>query len=147
MKFTVAGSRIVCSRKDNTAEVDETYRCVVEFDAQVETVPPHVAARLTHGETEELRHFLADRQRIQASSVEQNMLEALPGLLQEATQILQSAQQVNRTLYAQLATAIADMQSALENIKPAGNENPTPLRNMRHTEAQKQRLENIKQDL
>jgi hypothetical protein len=63
MKFTIAGSRIICSRKDNTANAKDAYRRVVEFDAHVESVPPHVAARLTSGELEHLKEFMADRQR------------------------------------------------------------------------------------
>ena len=79
MKFTVAGNKIICSRDaDNPIQV-------VVFDAHLESVPPHVAAKLTRREIEELDHFLSDRKRIQSNPTEANMLEALPKLLAEST--------------------------------------------------------------
>jgi hypothetical protein len=147
MKFSVAGSRIICSRKDNTVDNKAVYRRVVEFDAHVETIPPHVAARLTSGEIEQLQEFLADRKRIQATPAEQNMLEALPGLLREATEILKSVDTVNKTMYTQLSRSIGELVQALDNVKPAPSGGPTPVNRMRKSEAQKERLENIKQEL
>lgn len=150
MKFTVAGSRIICSRADNTVEDDGAYRHVVEFDAHVDSVPPHVAARLTSCEADQLKAFIADRKRIQANPIEKNMLEALPDLLGEATEILDSVDEVNGTMYEKLSKSIAELSKCLENVRPAalGNKGkPTPLKGMRDSEAQKERLQNIKQEL
>lgn len=147
MKFTVAGSRIICSRKDNTVADDEVYRHVVEFDAHVESVPPHVSAKLIASEIEQLKEFMADRQRIQANPAVINMLEALPGLLEEATDVLSSVERVNETMYSKLAAAIAKTSRALENVKPVSRGKPTPVNSMGSSEAQKERLENIKQEL
>jgi hypothetical protein len=147
MKFTIAGSRIICSRKDNTANAKDAYRRVVEFDAHVESVPPHVAARLTSGELEHLKEFMADRQRIQANPANKNMLEALPGLLDEARDILESTERVNMPLYEHLSESISALSSALEKVTPARDNRPTHVSRMRDSEAQKERLENIRQEL
>jgi hypothetical protein len=147
MKFTVVGNRIVCCRKDRVAKTGQQYRHVVEFDSHVDSVPPHVAARLTKAEVEELKHFIADRKRIRANPAVTNMFEALPGLLHEATRTLQSVEQMNEALHDQLHAAVADLRTALANVKRASTGGPTPVRRMRHSEAQKERLEHIKQEL
>lgn len=147
MRFTVAGSKIICSRVDNTLEKAERYRPVVEFDAQLDAVPPHVAAKLTPGEVEKLEHFLQDRKRIQANPTEVNMLEALPQLLDEATDILGSVDKLNETIYRKLHSSIARMRRALDDVKPGDEGQATPVRTMQPSEALKEKLENIKQDL
>lgn len=147
MKFTVAGSRIFCSRKDNTAADDDAHRRVVEFDAHVDSVPPHVAAKLTNGEVEQLKKFIADRKRIQANPVETNVLEALPGLLQEATDVLGTVERVDKTMYRKLSESIAVLNDALDKVRPAPRRGLTPVESMRYSEAQKERLESIKQEL
>ncbi|MFQ5575156.1 MAG: hypothetical protein ACE5E0_05990 [Terriglobia bacterium] len=148
MKFTVAGSKIICSRIDNTVEEEaDTYRRVVDFDAHLDTVPPHVVAKLTQGEIEELEHFLADRQRIQANPAEVNMLEALPELIGEAAEALESVNRLNKTMYQKLASAVEQLREALENVRPKSDGRLTPVEKMRDSEALKQRLENIKQEL
>lgn len=147
MKFTVAGSRIICRRKDNTIADEEVYRHVVEFDSQLESAPPHVLAKLIGSEIEQLNEFMADRKRIQANPAVKNMLEALPGLLEEATDILDSVERVNETMYDKLSAAITKMGSALDNVKPVSRGEPTPVNRMGESEAQKERLENIKREL
>jgi hypothetical protein len=147
VRFTVAGSKIICSRKDNTVEDDEAYKRVVEFDAQVDSVPPHVAARLATCEVEELNVFFAERERIQADSVEKNLLEALPGLLQESTDILNAATSVNETMYRELSASINKLRGAMDNVKLVSRGESQPVNRMASSEAQKERLENIKQDL
>jgi hypothetical protein len=147
MRFTVAGSKIICSRIDNTVERADWYRPVVEFDAHLDAVAPHVAAKLTPREIEELEHFLADRKRIQANPADVNMLEALPELLDEATDILDSADRLNETMYRRLCSSVARLRRTLEDVKPDPKEQVTPVRTMRKSEALKEKLENIKQDL
>lgn len=147
MKFTVAGNKIICSRKDNTVEDQESYRRVVEFDAQVETVPPHVVARLTSGEVEELKAFVKDRKRIEANPAAQNMLEALPGLMQEAKEILKSMKSIDKELYADLSASAAELGEALDNVRASNDSTLTRVENMRHAEAQKTRIEGIKHQL
>lgn len=147
MKFTISGSRIICSRKDTTRSANDPYKRVVEFDAQVDKVPPHVAARLTRREIDELEAFMADRRRIQANPADKNMLEALPELLEEATDILDSVDQVNVEMYDRLTASLAALRSALDDVRPADDERLTSLTSMHGCEAQKERLENIKQDM
>lgn len=147
MRFTVAGSKIICSRIDRTVEDADKYRPVVEFDAHLDTVPPHVAARLTQSEVEELEHFLVDRKRIQANPADVNMLEALPELLDEATEILGSVDRLNKTMYRKLHSSIVQLIQTLDNVKPRDKGRVTPIRTMRKSEALKEKLENIKQDL
>lgn len=147
MKFTASGGKIVCSRLDNTSEENGVYRHVVEFDSQVDTVPPHVIARLTAGEVDELETFISDRKRIRANPMEKNMLEALPGLLRESKAVLDSVDRINETMYEDLVASISEMRAALEDVRPAPKGSPTPIRNMRDDEVQKQRLENIRQRL
>ncbi len=147
MKFKVVDNRIICSRQDSTAKDDNVYRHVVEFDAHVDKVPPHVASRLTSGEVEELEQFMADRRRIRANPAERNMLEALPELLHEATEIIRSVDRLNKAMYEKLADSISDMQSALDNVKPSDEGQLTPVNNMRDSEAQKERLDVIRREL
>ncbi|MFT4583758.1 MAG: hypothetical protein ACI915_004644 [Gammaproteobacteria bacterium] len=147
MKFTVVGNKIICSPKNIPAGDDDGYRrVVVEFDSHVDRIPPHVAARLAHSEIAELEHFLADRRRIQANPTAKNLLEALPGLLREATQILDSVAHVNSATYKQLRTSTSQMSVALENVKPAREGGVTAVKNMSESDAQKERLEHIKQN-
>lgn len=146
MRFTVVGNKIICSRKIIAAGVDDAYRRVVEFDSHVDTVPPHVTARLAPNELAELDLFFADRLRIQSNSTAENILEALPGLLRAATQILGSVGHVNSATYEQLDTSVSEMSAALEIVKPARNGGVTLIKNMRELEAQKERLEDIKQN-
>ena len=140
MRFTVAGSKIICSRKDNTLEDDEAYKRVVEFDAHVDSVPPHVAARLATCEVEELNGFFAERERIQADSGGGNLLEALPGLLRESTDLLNAATSVNKTMYRELSASIRKLRGALDNVKPVSRGEPQPVKGMANSEAQKERL-------
>jgi hypothetical protein len=147
MRFTVAGSRIICSRCDNTVADGDLHRQVVDFDARLKTVPPHVAARLTTGEVKQLEEFMADRKRIRANPAVKNMLEALPGMLQEAADILDAVDSVNKSLYRELAASIARLDDALEEVKPAPRRGPIPVKGKRLSEAQMECAENIKQDL
>ncbi|MDX1507942.1 MAG: hypothetical protein R3358_06660 [Woeseiaceae bacterium] len=147
MRFTVAGNKVICSRTDNTVEGENKYRQVVEFDAHLDEVPPHVAARLTQGEIEELQEFLEDRKRIQAKPAEVNMLEVLPELIEEATQILHAVNRLNETMYRRLRKSIAEMVDALDNVKPQRNGKASRGHTMRDSEARKERLENIKKNL
>ena len=147
MRFRVAGSRIICSRKDNTASDDRAYRQVVDFDAHVDTIPPHVEAKLTQGELRELKAFLADRKRIQANPATVNMLEALPDLIEETIEILDSVDQLNVAMYRRLRKSVARLTDALQEVKPRNGGELTLLRNMRGREALKERLKNLKQNL
>lgn len=147
MKFEVAGSKIICSRIDTTVEDDIKYRPVVEFDAHLDEIAPHVAAKLTQGETAELERFLADRRRIRANPAQVNMLEVLPELIGEAIEILNSVNRLNQTMYRQLHASVARLSEALENVKPKHKGKVTPIRQMGESEALKERLENIKRDL
>ena len=149
MKFTIAGSKIICSRIDQTVEDCERYRTVVEFDSQVESVPPHVAAKLTRSEIADLESFLEDRKRIKADPLEINMLEALPELIEEVTEGLKSADQLNEDLYERLTRAIDGLTEELGTVspeKPEG-ETATGIRGMHPVEILKERLGHIKQDL
>jgi L-lactate utilization protein LutC len=148
MKFTVTGSKIICSRKDNTVAEEDKYRAVAEFDAHLDTIAPHVETKLTRGEVEELERFLADRKRIQANTMQVNMLEVLPELIEEATEILNSVSRLNKTMYRELNSAVARLSDALENVKPKNTgKKITPVHRMTEPEAMKERLDNIKRDL
>ncbi|MGD2172770.1 MAG: hypothetical protein PVF80_11710 [Gammaproteobacteria bacterium] len=147
MRFTVAGSRILCSRKDNTAADGDCHRHVVSFDAHVDRVPPHVAAKLTRGEIEELESFLVDRKRIQANPVQVNMLEALPDLLDEAATELDAAGQLTEGLYRKLVSSVRRLSRVLDSVKPRSDSERKVVRNMRGSEVLKERLEDLKRNL
>jgi hypothetical protein len=147
MKFTAAGSKIICSRVDNTVENRTTYRQVVDFDAHVESVPPHVAAKLTQGEIEELEYFLEDRRRIQADPADINMLEALPELIEEVTDALYSANQLNEAIYKRLFASVERLTAALNSVRPRAGNGTRRMQGMRPSEVLKERLKIIKKDL
>ncbi len=117
MKIEVAGSQIICSRQDNTVADGEVYRPVVAFDLNAKAVPGHVLKKLISSEIEKLEDFMADRMQIQADPGVTNMLEALPDILREATDVLQSVSRVNDTMYNDLTGKIAKMQHALNNAR------------------------------
>ena len=144
MQFTVCGSRIICSRKDRSAADDDVYKFVVEFDAHLHTVPMHVAARLTSNEVAQLEAFMAERQRIQANPAERNLLEVLPGLLEDASDILGNVKRVDNVTYHNLSASTQKLNAALRRVKRASRDDSAPTKNMRRSEAQKERLENIK---
>jgi len=147
MKFTVAGSRIICSRIDNTVAARTVYRRVVQFDSQVDTVPPHVAAKLTRGEIRDLESFLADRRRIKADPSEINMLEVAPQLVDEVTEIIESIDCLNGTMYRRVSESVARLAAALEEVKPSSIKRTSARRlRMNPSEALKQRLERISRD-
>jgi hypothetical protein len=98
-------------------------------------------------ETKQLEEFLVDRKRIQANPTEQNILEALPGLLKEATEILGSGDSVNKTVYKQLSESAAAFSEALHKVKLVSRGRLTMLKSMRGSQAQKERLRDIKEDL
>ena len=143
MRFKVAGSRIICSRKDNTSANDDTYRRVVEFDAHLNSIPPHVEAKLTQGEYRQLEEFLADRKRIQGNPATLNMLEALPDLIEETVGILDSVDQLNEVMYRRLCQSLSTLTDALQDVKPRNSGKLTSLRNMQESEALKERLKNL----
>lgn len=148
MNFTVAGNKIICSRKHKTARNADNFRQIVAFDAHLELVPPHVAAKLTKHEVEELEHFLQDRKRIQANPTEANLLEALPNLLAESAQALLSADELDRPLYLRLCSSVTSLTEALQSVRPRSKGRVTPIRQgMRESEALKERLEDIRQNL
>lgn len=90
---------------------------------------------------------MADRKRIRANPAVKNMLEALPGLLQEAADILDAVDSVNKSLYRELAASIAKLDDALDKVKPELRRGPIPENGMRHSESQMECVKNIKQDL
>jgi hypothetical protein len=149
MKFTIAGSKIICSRIDQTVEGSDRYRNVVDFDSQVDSVPPHVAAKLTRSEIRALEGFLEDRKRIKADPLEINMLEALPELIEEVTQGLRSADRLNEDLYERLTAAVEGLTEDRGTVSPEKRpgEDEGPIRAMRPMEILKERLGHIKQDL
>ena len=147
MKFTVAGSRIICSRLDQTIENGDKHRDVVEFDSHVESVPPHVAAKLTTGEIRQLEQFLADRKRIEADPAEINILEALPELIEEVTEVLNSAERLNDALYDRLTESVMHLADALREVRPKRSNKVRRIRGMRSSEVLKQRLDNIRREL
>jgi hypothetical protein len=146
MKFTVLRNKIVCSREDNTIDSDNRFRQVVEFDAHVETVPPHVAGELSQSEILELERFLADRERIRANPASKNLLEVLPGMLSAAAETLYSVEHINSEIFEQLTASIEEINVALEHVKTVSKGSPTETENMRESEAQKERLEDIKKN-
>lgn len=149
MKFTIAGSKIICSRIDQTVEDGNRYRDVVEFDSQVNSVPPHVAAKLTRSEISDLERFLEDRKRIKADPLEINMLEALPELIEEVTEGLKSADQLNDDLYQRLTRAVDGLTEELGTVSPdkPHDDAATGIRDMHPMEVLKERLGHIKQHL
>ena len=147
MKFTVAGNQIICTRDDKTVDGADRLRQVVAFDAHLESVPPHVAAKLTWSEIAELDHFLADRKRIQSNPTEVNMLEALPKLLAESTETVKLANDLDSSLHQRLCSSVAGLTEALQSVRPRSNGRVTLIRSMRESEALKERLEDIKQNL
>jgi hypothetical protein len=115
MKFRFEGSKIVCSRVHDTdggQQLDD----VVEFDAHLDIVSAHVAARLTTSEKQQLERFLADKQRLQSRSTHRLILEALPGLIDKVRGVLDSADRIDESLHRQMTEANKRLGAALGSV-------------------------------
>ncbi len=146
MEFSFEGNKVVCSRlceKDGGSALHD----VVEFDAHVDTVPAHVAARLSASETRELELFLADKRRLQAKSDHRVILEALPGLIDRVRGVLDSTCQIDKSLHEQLNEANRRLGVALSEVAIISEEFGSPLKSMGKSEALKKRLDIIKHRL
>ena len=146
MKFSFEGNKVVCSRLRETDDGRELHD-IVEFDAHVDIVPAHVAARLSASETRELEHFLADKRRLQAKSDRRVILEALPGLIDRVRGVLDSTCQIDKTLHKQLSQANRRLGVARSEVSIIPEELESSLKTMGKSEALKKRLDIIKHGL
>lgn len=150
MRFRVSGNKIICSRRDRTIRDGDPYRRVVEFDAHVDKVPPHVASRLTKREIRELKRYLADRARLQAEPAAENMLHILPDMLDEATESLQDVEQVNESIYSRIDESLRRFKAALQEITPEkdrGHRDNRRDQSMPRSDEFKHRLERLSLDV
>lgn len=147
MKFTVVGSRIICARKNNPQVDADGYRYIAEFDAHVTSVPPHVAAKLTAAEVIELAEFLQEREQLQQDTPQRTMIDALPGLLLNGVEVLDDVDELNADTYRRLDDTVTRLRKALQGVTPVSHSTPAALRRMRQADAQKERLERLKQEL
>lgn len=150
MRFRVAGNKIICSRRDRTVRDGDPYRRVVEFDAQVDKVPPHVASRLTKPEIRELRQYLADRARLQAEPAAENMLHVLPDMLNEAAESLQDVEQINKSTFCRINESLERFKAELQKITPKKGwqaEGEKQKHSMPRSDEFRHRLERVSHDV
>lgn len=146
MRFSLDGSKIVCRRAENTSK-GEVLVDVVEFDAQLNAVPPHVMAQLTLHEKKELDLFLVDKERLQAKSEPRVILEALPTLIDKVRGVLVSVEQIDEHLHQKLTTASDRLEAALLEVRVGQGGGKEDGNSLSTEEALKARLDIITRGL
>jgi hypothetical protein len=116
MRFSFDGLKIVCKRTVNKV-VGETLTDVVEFDAHVDAIPPHVMALLTPSERKELDHFLVEKERLQGTLEDTVVLEALPTLIEKVRGLLATLDRIDEGLHQQLTTSTNRLRDTLLEVQ------------------------------
>ncbi|MGK0341630.1 MAG: hypothetical protein ACJAXW_002181 [Candidatus Azotimanducaceae bacterium] len=116
MQFSFEGSKIVCQRVQESHKGDILID-VAQFDAQVDTVPPHVAGKLSSIEVKDLEMFQRDKVRLQAKGEHRAIIEALPALIEKARGVLISVNQIDEILHQQLTIANERLGTTLLKVE------------------------------
>ena len=146
MRFYLDGAKVICRRVEKTSK-GEVLVDVVEFDAQLNAVPPHVMAQLTPHEKTALELFLVDRERLQAKSEPRVILEALPTLIDKVRGVLVSVGQIDNHLHQKLTTASDRLEAALLEVRVEQGEGKEDVNSLNTEEALKARLDIISRGL
>ena len=146
MQFSFEGSKIVCQRVQQSNKGDVLID-VAQFDAQVDTVPPHVAAQLSSIEVKDLKLFQVDKVRLQAKADHRTILEALPTLIEKVRDVLICVNQVDEKLHQKLTIANHRLGDALMLVQIEQGKETDSAGSMNADEALKVRLDVITRNL
>lgn len=152
MKFVNENSDIKCVRVMTGKTANSAKETVVvTFDHQIETVPPHVAARLSRQEIKELEQWLKERSKLQAvleeSSVEKTLLETLPAFLQETTSALDEINTLDFNLFKSIKLSLLKLDRRLGEFHSVTEKEILDLDAMQDNEVLKEQLDALKSKL
>ncbi|WP_415885927.1 hypothetical protein ACMXYO_15020 [Neptuniibacter sp. QD37_6] len=152
MEFITKGDTIKCVRqiKDKVSG-KENHITVASFNAQVDRLPPHVAAELFTEEVKELVLWLEDRTKLQSQlarqSIDDTILESLPFILRQATQALENLERLDLMLYCSINEGLSDLSEVLDKTERFTSTHKVGSMKMQNSEEQKERLYTIKKDI
>lgn len=146
MKFVTTDFSVLCMRETPNGDKE-----VVSFDIDLDQVVPHVKATLFPQEIEELKTWLAARSKLknhlESRDDELNVIDVLPALLNEATEILTSRGEVDANQKEMLIRAMSSLRESLENMTTISETKPKVVGDLGRAEFLKAKLDVIKQDL
>ena len=148
MNFVQTNQSVQCVRthQENGRTVSEV---VVSFDEQLSTIAPHVSALLSTDEINQLGAWLEERKQLQHELKEKPLgiavLEALPGLIQEATDAVRHLNTVDLSLHNQIEQSLHLFQTALNKASHSDRMNESSqFDSMQDEEVLKEQLTSIK---
>ena len=148
MNFIQTNHAVQCVRThfEHGREVSEV---VVSFDEQLSTIAPHVSALLSTEEINQLGAWLEERTKLQQELKEKplgmTILEALPGLMQEATDAVRHLESLDASLHSQIEDSLHLFRIALDEALQSGHvDNSNDFDSMQDEEVLKEQLTSIK---
>ncbi len=152
MKFVREKGSVKCVRtaaSDSSGSSKEVI--VATFGEQIDTVPPHVAAKLAEQEIKELERWLQERSALQAkldeAPVEKTLLETLPTLLQKVTGSLENIDALDMDLFKSIKISLLKLDRKLNDFHTLTEEEILELDTMQDNEVLKEQLITIKNKL
>ncbi|WP_163832259.1 hypothetical protein [Spartinivicinus ruber] len=116
MYFKIIGSRVQCIREQVSKDNILSEKVVASFDSHLTQVAPHVAAKLTIKEIEELELWLKERQTLKHRSSEYHLLEMLPEIISEANFTLSNLSYLDKKTIYKLNHAIESFTQNLNRV-------------------------------
>jgi len=148
MNFIQTNHSVQCVRThlEHGHEVSEV---VVSFDEQLSTIAPHVSAALSTEEINQLDTWLKERAQLQQELKEKplglTILEALPGLMQEATDAVRHLETLDASLHSQIEDSLHLFRIALDESLHSGHaDESNDFDSMQNEEVLKEQLTSIK---
>ncbi len=124
---------------------------IASFDELVETVPPHVASKLSSEEIKQLELWLKEREslkeKLQEAPLEKTVVETLPALLREATNALEEIDGVDHVLYKDIKLQLSEFDNKLSKLKQLNDDDTLAQNEMNDSEVLKEQLKIIKKNL
>ncbi|MAY41549.1 MULTISPECIES: hypothetical protein [unclassified Neptuniibacter] len=147
MEFITEGDAVKCIRV-----ISEKPITVATFHIDVDRVAPHVASALSSKEIIELELWLKDRSKLQEAlkqrPIEVTILEALPGVLDQAANAISELGEVDKNLYQTIRKKISRLTYELDSIEQFKSKTKNvQLDKIPNSEVLKERLETIKDNI
>ncbi|MFD2231985.1 hypothetical protein [Alkalimarinus sediminis] len=148
MNFVQTNHAVQCVRthQESGRTVSEV---VVSFDAQLSTIAPHVSALLSTDEINQLSAWLEERKQLQKELQDKPLgvavLEALPGLVQEATEAVEQLEALDVSLHTQIEQSLRLFRTALNKASRSEHlEESNQFDSLQDEEVLKEQLASIK---
>ncbi|WP_163836272.1 hypothetical protein [Spartinivicinus ruber] len=148
MHFKLEGASIHCIRTHTNHKTNTiTEEIVVSFDSHLQEVAPHVAARLTEDEIFSLRHWLKERDQIDQEPTAQNLLEALPDVIEKATEALADLDHLDKITYDKLVNIIEVFLNKIKQYDGVCDGSRIEFNEMDQNQILAERIHQVKKDL